>query len=188
MPYNLKKMSHDKFHYDPRFFFMVFLIDNIALAYLHLAIEVKIWIGVVSLLFPFFIALVTVDPAGPYEYLFDKAEEHNPLIVWLLPGVFGLGVFLRLFRFVSLQVWPMWDDAYNSLLSIWQMEHWSWHLTYTIEKVPPLMYWLQALFLRLFGPSLFSIWFVCYGCVYEGRISKKWIWPRTLLYLVAREI
>ena len=135
MPYNLKKMSHDKFHYDPRFFFMVFLIDNIALAYLHLAIEVKIWIGVVSLLFPFFIALVTVDPAGPYEYLFDKAEEHNPLIVWLLPGVFGLGVFLRLFRFVSLQVWPMWDDAYNSLLSIWQMEHWSWHLTYTIEKV-----------------------------------------------------
>lgn len=160
MKLDIKKMPKGKkgLIYDPRFYFPVFLVSNVLLAYSHLPFLAKIWIGTVCLSLPLFLGFLTSRPvvAGDFPLKGADGVLKPTWGSWIF--VLGLGAFLRLYQYVTLPAWPMWDDSLNSLVSIRQMEHWTWQLAFTMEKVPPLLYWIQALFFKVFSPSLSSVW------------------------------
>src|SRR5580658_9054322 len=98
--------------YDPRAYFILFLLSNIALAYSPLGFRTKIWIGVCGIMMPWAAALLFPRGTG-------SRKTKNPLppgetslfpgpLVW--SGLCGLALFLRLFQLTALPVWPMWDD------------------------------------------------------------------------------
>ncbi len=156
--YFLSKTQDASISYNPFFYFLIFLLGNTLLAYCPIEFSLKIWLGIMLILLPLFLAFVSVQdkPHKEKPVPVDEFLPNPPLLFWLLLA--GGALFLRFFQLVELPAWPMWDDALTSYFSIHLMEHWHWQLWFTAETLPPFVFWMQALFLKICPPSLFSIW------------------------------
>jgi hypothetical protein len=138
--------------------FFLWAAVNALLAYSSLETGVKIGIGFLGLFVPF-IGLLIAFPSSPRRVPPLDPWKSPPRLLWAgILLLLGFAVFLRLYRLVSLTVWPMWDDAACSFFSIQLLEHWRWQLFFTAEQCPPLHFWLQSLFFRIDPPSLSSLW------------------------------
>ena len=175
------------FVFKTHYCFFVFLLANTLLSYTPVPLDVKIGIGIVLLLFPLILFMLRFGSfhtndvfLQPVEYIYDP-----PLWIWL--GIFVLAVFVRFFHIASLPVWPMWDDAYNGFCSIQQMEHWDWKLSYPCENVPPLFFWCEAIFFKVFIPSNNSLWLfsaiLSTLTLFLGWWGIRQIFSRTLSFL-----
>ena len=72
----------------------------------------------------------------------------------------GLGMAAALVRIgapASLSVWPMWDDGHYSFFAVDLFEKWHWQMFFGSEQYMPVYTWLQTLYYKLTGPSLFSM-------------------------------
>lgn len=85
-------------------------------------------------------------------------EETFPFPPALGALVLAAAFILRFYRPVSLQEWPLWDDAVMTHYAIDLSEKWSWPLAIDAQALPPVLTWLEALFFKVFPPSLFSMW------------------------------
>jgi len=107
---------------------------------------------------------------------------------WFLP-LFAAAAFLRLYHLTSLPLWPVWDDADYSYFAIGLSEHWHWDLLIGHEKTMPLFTWGQALFFKVFEPSLFSMWLypalLSLATVPLGYRAARFFFPRPFSWALA---
>src|SRR5581483_11845338 len=80
------------------------------------------------------------------------------------PGILGLflilmaAVFFRSYHLVTLQTWPLWDDADLGSYAIRLSEKWDWRLSFGPQRLTPFFTCLQGCFFKLFQPSRWTLW------------------------------
>ncbi len=136
--------------------FLLFVASNAALSYGHLLLASKLWIILGGILLPLGLAAFLKAESFPAGGGKPGLPFGFKPWIWILGGALAVGV--RLYRLVSLPVWPMWDDAYSAYDALNQMQHWSFQMVYSQEKIPFPFYWLLALWFKIFQPSLVSLW------------------------------
>lgn len=141
--------------HDPRVYFIVFLVSNALLAYGHLSFLVKVWIGLMGVVLPLVLAFLNIRLLQKKR---TDQEKSWQVPSWIWAGILFGSIFLRFYGLTSLPTWPMWDDADFAFYSLQLFEHWKWRLFFASTQVPPLFFWLQALFFKIIHPSLMSLW------------------------------
>jgi len=139
------------------FFFIFFILSNTLLSYSQLSLELKLWLGFIGLIFFLMILLQVVAPPAQKEI---PAYQTNlfrvPALAWLL--VVFVALFLRFYKIGELSVWPMWDEGHYAYFAIDLAEKWHWQLFFSSAQYMPVYVWLEGLFFKVLGPSLFSMW------------------------------
>src|SRR5579859_1395866 len=165
LPAKPKKMIHQAlFHFsqwrldivrNPWFLFISGLITHSTLAYIHVPLWVKVWIGLTFLIIT---AIALWRPNTYPSHVFQNQQKWIAQPHWMfLLALFGLAAFLRLYRFVDLSVWPMWDDGHYGLFAFNLAEKWRWQYFFGSEQYTPVYTWLQGLFFKCVEPSLSSL-------------------------------
>ena len=147
-----------KARYDPRIYFILFILSNSVLSYSTLGIQIKVWIGICGIVVPWMAAILSYPQVATHESSNPKNESVLFPNALLGIALCGFALFLRLFQLTTLPVWPMWDDAYHAYYAIHQMLHWSFQMYFTVEHVQFPFYWFYALYYKIFPPSLISLW------------------------------
>ena len=160
--------------YRPLFYFCVFVICNALLSYSGLGWDWKILIGLAGIALPLVLAFVSPNDHSLTGKQVFKENVFKPLGIWVWILLVGLAIFVRFYHLVMLPVWPMWDDSFISFISIKQMQNWSWQLSFSSDNLPPLIFWLQALFFKLAAPSQFTLWFFAAGLSVLIFLSGIW--------------
>ena len=136
----------------PFFCFGTILLANTILSYFHFSITTNLWVILLGLLLPLFLA----SNLPPVE----KSENFLPLISpWIWISLSILFIFLRFYQLSGLSTWPIVDEGVFGYFATLLKEKWSWQLTHGYAQEPVLYTWGQFLFFKLFGNSLFSLWF-----------------------------
>jgi hypothetical protein len=150
------KLEREAF-YHPAFYFLVFASGNALLAYGSFDFLEKTLVGLGLVIFIFHaIRSKGVTPDFGNDLIGKKVFPGKIWVFLVLIGCLAMGA--RFYHLQSLPEWPMWDDAHCSFYSIRQMENWKPQLSYSCEKLPPLFFWLEALFFKVCQPSLESLW------------------------------
>lgn len=66
---------------------------------------------------------------------------------------------LRFIHLTSLSLWPLTDEAKSAYYAMELAVHGKWSVLYDFSQLPPLYIWLLGAFFKIFGISLFSLWF-----------------------------
>ncbi|HVZ80111.1 MAG TPA: glycosyltransferase family 39 protein [bacterium] len=78
--------------------------------------------------------------------------------VWAWIPLLLASAAIRFYRLDSLSLWPLTDEGTGSFFAC-QLDHeWRWNLLFSFDHVSPASYWIQALFYRIFPPSLAHLW------------------------------
>jgi hypothetical protein len=139
-------------------YFFLFTAGNAALSYFPLSLSAKLSIFIFCVLGPFFLAVKTMGPIPKNGKPVFLTEFLPPVpVLWL--GLLFLGALLfRFYRLESLSVWPLLDEGRNAFFAMELSRQWDWKFFRDISQMPPLSYWLQGLFLKIFSPSLLGLW------------------------------
>jgi 4-amino-4-deoxy-L-arabinose transferase-like glycosyltransferase len=141
----------------PYFLFGLFLLGNFCLTYLNLSMTLKLWIGFGAILLPLGWSLIWGKAAGGSRPTpFDGASKVAPWMVLLILSVVAL-VF-RFYHLTTLSTWPRVDEGISSYSALEISQQWRWKFFHTYSQLPPLHYWLLAIFFKIFEPSLLSNW------------------------------
>ncbi len=151
--------------FNSSFFFFVFLFSNTSVAYLNLSIIVKLWIGLMGILFPFTIGLwmalavrfkkKVFLPPYTFSVLENSTDENPPLILWLL---FGFLILLtRFYGLTSIPFWPITDEGIFANMALGLLKKWNWSILWGEVHFEPLLIWSLGGFFNLFSPSFLSL-------------------------------
>jgi hypothetical protein len=143
---------------NPWFFFLLFTLVNALLSYFPLAPAVRAGAFILVLSAMMVLLLLDDGPISKEVKPLWGLESLPPISPWIWLCVIGLGLFLRFYKLESLSAWPNLDEGRVSLFALEQAAHWDGKLLFGYNQLPPLFYWLYALFFRVFSPSLFSLW------------------------------
>ncbi|HTA77358.1 MAG TPA: glycosyltransferase family 39 protein [bacterium] len=173
-----KSPSASPLPFHPWIYFFIFLTANTLLSYFTFSTETNLWIGFLGLALPFGLAWWTnrssPDSNTPlYQIEFFKKI---PLWVWLLIGAGA--VFFRFYKLTTLSAWPIYDEGMVSFCALQIAQKGVHHLFYMFSQIPFFYLWVLGSAFKLFGPSLFNLWF------WPAVISALWV---PLAYLTARQ-
>ncbi len=139
-------------------FFFWFLGANSLLSFFPLPPGTKILIILFGILVPLVLAGSKSDrsspPIGNWNIAFPVFSRGLILTLALF------AVFLRFFRLTSLAGWPTFDESMFCFFGLEFSKTWDFHLFQGISQIPPLSFWILGTVFKLFGPSLFTLWFV----------------------------
>ena len=140
-------------------YFLLFGTTNAFLAFGSFSLATKIEISLVGLIIPFVWALAFF-PASPQSNQPIYEKDYFQVIAWWVWALLGvLAVFIRFYRLTTFAVWPHYDEGLTSYYVLDLCRHWEWKLFFGNNQTPPLYLWGLGLVYKLFGPSLFSLWF-----------------------------
>ncbi len=95
-------------------------------------------------------------PKDPWD---DHCLKGREKFNWILGlGLFMVAVVLRFSGLTTLSVWPMADEGMYSYWAIRGAREGEFRFFYIYSQLPPLLTWVQSLFMKVFTPSLFSLW------------------------------
>ncbi|HTC19546.1 MAG TPA: hypothetical protein VK859_01765, partial [bacterium] len=150
------RKNPDLIFYRPWMLFSIFLLANGLLAYGSMGFQSGLWVVVMGLALPFFLALFHLPPADDEKTLGKTGGSPEiPAWIWILTAVAGLGI--RLYLNFLRAPWPSLDDSVNAYYAAELDRNWTWHFFFGSSQVPALFHWLLALFFKVLGPSLFSM-------------------------------
>ena len=139
-------------------FLGAFTLMNGLWAFLPLSIPWRIGLGVFGLVVTILLAFRFKASVGREERLFrGEFLTYPPL--WVISLVILAAGLLRFIDLTGLSLWPLTDEAKSGYYSIQWASQGSVQLIYDFSQLPPLYIWLQGIFFKLFGVSLFSLWF-----------------------------
>ncbi len=158
-------------------YFFIFLTANTLLSYFPLTFQASLWISLLGLALPFGIALWTGKPSPTSESPLHQFEfwAKIPLWIWIVLGAAAL--FFRFDQLTTLSAWPIYDEGMVGFCALQIAQKGVHHLFYMFSQIPVFYLWLLGSVFKLFGPSLFSLWFL------PALISALWV---PLAYLTAR--
>jgi hypothetical protein len=158
-------------------YFFIFLTANTLLSYFSLSFQTSLAVGLLGLIVPFGIALWTDKPVPSAETPLHQLEflGETPLWIWILWSAAVL--FFRFDKLTTLSTWPIYDEGMVGFCSLQIAQKGIHHLFYMFSQIPVFYLWLLSCVFKLFGPSLFSLWFL------PAIISALWV---PLAYLTAR--
>lgn len=139
--------------------FGALVLSNTLLAYADLPFLWKILVVVLGLLLPWGIAFSLLRSKNSRE---DRGTFPVPVGLWCL--LWAAAFFLRFYRLTSLSSWPIMDEGMFGYFALRLYEHWNWELTHWVSQEPILYTWGLAWCFKLWGPSLFSLWFFPAAC------------------------
>lgn len=106
---------------------------------------------------------------------------------WAWLGLIALGLFLRFWRLDTLSLWPNLDEGRTSWFAFLQSRQWDGKLLVGYNQLPPFFYWMEALYLKIIDPSLFSLWFfpalLSVGILGMGLVTARLFFSRSLSFL-----
>ncbi len=141
-----------------RLLFLIFAISNTLLAYAAIPILWQWAIGILGLAIPWGLGLFFYQkPEKDSKTLFLE-DWIPPPPFWLLAILFLGAAFLRFTQLTTLSLWPLTDEAKSAYYSMQLAAHGSFQMLYDFSQLPPFYIWLQGLFFKLSGVSLFSLW------------------------------
>ena len=136
-----------------------FFLGNLSLAYFPLPLTTQLWVAVIFLILPLVVVLgegsVKKKPGEKPIYLFETFK-FSPAGEWIL--LIGLCLFFRLYLLTGLSTWPRLDEGLLDFSALELSQTWHFKFFYAYTQLPPLYFWLLAVFFRIFHPSLFSSW------------------------------
>jgi 4-amino-4-deoxy-L-arabinose transferase-like glycosyltransferase len=138
--------------------FFILVLANAVISFYPSPLWVKAVIGLIFILGPLtYLGFSTNLPASQTLNILNM--DFFPSPSWVALGaVTALAVILRLAGLTSLSGWPNFDEGWVSFLSLKLSQKWDWSLLLSSQNQPPFYFWGEALFFRLFGPSLSSLW------------------------------
>ncbi len=168
----------------PRYGFLPWVISglffaaNFSLSYLRFPILVKLWIFVLGLVIPSIAAWMMLRIERGVARQLTKIEFLPFVPLWGLGLLAGTAFFLRFYHLTTLSLWPLEDEAMNGYYAIELAEKGNWQFLYDFSGMPPLYVWCLALFFKLFGISLGTLWFLpallsflAVALVYRGAVQ-----------------
>ena len=156
--------------------FLVMVLADGFLSYLHLSLSVSLWIILGGILIP--LAAFTLLPQIPTKP--GKMETLPPVPPWIWIALGFTALFLRLFRFSGLFGWPLVDEGTGGYFSIRLAEKWNGQLVYGYAQEPALYIWIQAFLFKIFGVSLESLKFLPTLCSLF-LVPAAWLAARRIL-------
>lgn len=171
----------------PWIYFGIFLAANTLLSYFSFSLEAKLWIGLFGILLPFGFAFFYLPSQSDSKDLLQK-EFLPPVPFWVWIFLALGAVFLRFFQLTTLSVWPHYDEGVYGYYALNLDEHWTWRLFYGGSRVPPFYIWGLALFLKIFGSSLLSLWifpaFISLAAIPLAYGASRQYFSRSLAFCV----
>ncbi len=182
--FNENDISYQK---HPLIYFLVFAIANSLLAYGSQVLEIKLWIFLVGILFPFLLAVSTNRVQKKREIPDYELECFPSIPMWLWILIFVFAIFIRVGQIYAPDYWPLPDEGYNAYPGVQLSNQWSWDIFLGPAQHPPLSYWFQALFFKLFTPSLHCMWFFqalsSIGILFLSWLSARLIFSKSVSFL-----
>lgn len=140
--------------------FGCFTLTNGLLAFSPLSATWKVVLGILGLVFPGAIVLLRSRvPARPPKPLWLD-ETLLPTSNWVFPLLILAAAFFRFIHLTTLSQWPLTDEAKSGYFAVQLVSQGlgSARLLYDFSQLPPLYIWLEGIFFKLSGISLFSLW------------------------------
>lgn len=138
--------------------FAVFCSSSFLASYFPFSLATKFWIVLAGLLLPLGWAAGVLWRNHALSLPPYLAGKDGPMPHWPWILLAALACAVRLWHLTSLSTWPMPDDALYFFYSTELDEKWRWKFFFSHTEFPPLMPWCLALFFKLTGPSLSSLW------------------------------
>jgi tetratricopeptide (TPR) repeat protein len=169
--------------------FFLFLAANILLAQGPFSLTIKLWVGLLGLAGPFLWALYERLPAPKTSRPFYLQEFLPPASPWLWGLILAGGIFLRFYKLTSLSTWPNPDESLFAFIAFHISRYGDNAFFYTYAQHPFTFLWGLALFIRIFGLSLASLWAfpAAISClsVPLGYFAARQFFSRSLSLLLA---
>ena len=137
---------------------VLLITGNIILSYFPIPLLLTLWILLLGIVAPLFILYLTLIPKKSNPKLFFQEESIPAIPLWLWWALGGLAVVLHLVKLTTLFQWPFKDEGIFGYFAIRLCEQWNGALLQGLNQLPTLFTWIQSLFFRFLGPSLFSLW------------------------------
>jgi len=157
---------------------------NSLLSYFPFPISTKI-ILILLLVMLFVMGLRLRNPAlaDSSDHSGSKVANQVPLWIWMAVGCLAL-----VLRFAFLTTYDGWPGDY-SIFGYYALElnhHWSWQFFFTPGQIPPLWFWINALFFHLFDSPSFNLWFppalVTFLSLVFSTLAVRRLFPGKLLF------
>jgi len=157
--------------------FLVFLISGLFLSYGDFLPAITLWIGVMGLLLPFVIGFWTHTPGKKSEIPLYQLEFFKKIPFWVWMMVAVLALFFRFYKLTTLSAWPVFDEGLVGFTATEVADKGVDRLLYFFSDNPFFYLWFLGMFFKLFGQSLFVLWFC------SAVVSTLWV---PAVYLAAR--
>jgi hypothetical protein len=169
--------AQSQFLFNSWIYFFLFLISNSLLSYFSFTFETTLWICLLGLIFPFILGLWSYKSCKNPKVPLHKLEffKKIPFGIWIIIGI--LALFFRFYKLTTLSAWPIYDEGMDGFCAMQIAQKGVHHLFYMFSDIPVFYPWFLSVVFKLFGPSLFNLWF------WPALISAIWI---PLAYLTAR--
>jgi hypothetical protein len=111
-----------------------------------------------------------------------REEWLPPPPSWFFPLVILAAAFFRFIHLTSLSLWPLTDEAKSGYFAMQLAAQGpgSARLLYDFSQLPPLYIWMEGLFFKLAGVSLFSLW--CFPAVLSLLTVLIFYWAARLWF------
>lgn len=155
---SFSRVFKDQVRLNPSLCFLLFLISNILLSYFPLGLIPKLTIGLMGLVLPLILAGIEsrkrqADGTPFYREEFLGGSFSKPLGVVLL-----IGILVRVYYLQDLMNrWPALDDALGATYALDLSRRWEWRFFFSQVQIPPVFYWLLAMFFKLVPASIFTM-------------------------------
>ena len=146
--------------FNPWIYFFIFLITDSFLSYSNFSFETNLWIGILGLIFPFLLGLLTYQPSKDLKGPLYKQEFFKTISFWIWIIIGILSLFLRFYRLTTLSTWPLYDEGMIGFSAMQIAQRGVDHLLYMYSDIPVFHLWVLSLFFKRWGPSLFNLWFL----------------------------
>ena len=107
-------------------FFLFLLIVNVALSYIPLSMELKIWLFLMGIFIPMFLVMTGVKdtPRDGMAWMKDNSFEGPPWWVWIL--ILSTSFAVRFYHLLTFIGWPLFDEMVNGYYALRLDQKWSW--------------------------------------------------------------
>lgn len=137
-----------------------FTLVNGFLAFSSLPFAWKATLVVIGLALPPALVLRQARGTSRPQIPLWNQESFSLIPDWFFPLLMIAAAFLRFIHLTTLSLWPLTDEAKSGYFAMQLATHGlgSARLLYDFSQLPPLYIWMEGLFFRVFGVSLFSLW------------------------------
>jgi len=171
--------------------FACFVLTNGLLAFAPLPWGWKGVLGLLGLVLPMLLVSGKVRGLARPPKTLWLDETLLPVPGWIIPLLILAAAFFRFIHLTTLSQWPLTDEAKSGYFAMQLASQGlgSARLLYDFSQLPPLYIWLEGLFFKLFGVSLFSLWcfpallsLLAVGAFYQGARAH---FSRSFAFLLA---
>lgn len=140
--------------------FGCFAFTNGLLVFSPLSLAWKAAFGILGLALP--MAIILMRDRGPTRSSKPLWSDETllPTPGWIWPLLILAAAFFRFIHLTTLSQWPLTDEAKSGYFAMQLAAQGpgSAKLLYDFSQLPPLYIWMEGLFFKAFGVSLFSLW------------------------------